>query len=501
MKKLDKVYRGLLYVLPVALFFSYYPVMKLGENDSMYFELSLTLLWVVVFDIVALIMMVRRRALFVSGVWKRIGWVLFPVWACLSVLWSENMLRGVLTAGVLLMVCFAGYGIWRLRGICDKDFWRKWWQWFVGTTIVICLWCVVQCVLDLVGVGQEWTLLCDGCTYRMFGFPHPNGFAIEPQFMGNLLLAPTIVEAGWLMLRLRPRSAGPSPRAADANSRAAALRNVASSKHHAILFFMFASTIFLTFSRGAIYAFVVGLFVMSGLMVINERQKWQNALKRAGIAWGVVILSFGVCLNVQGLMAEFSPTSDTYADGVAKVINHLSLGVIDIRGGAEDHENVAVENSVEKPVENTVDNVNDDRGEGNKPVFDGYVAESTDTRLRLTGAAVEVWSSDLRTVLFGVGLGGAGQALFEHGLSPAPREIVQNEYASLLLETGLIGVSLFALMVVWVFRMIWRSEMRGLVVPLVVAYAVTLLFFSGLPNALQIYLLPVVFATAKKING
>ena len=123
-------------------------------------------------------------------------------------------------------------------------------------------------------------------------------------------------------------------------------------------------------------------------------------------------------------------------------------------------------------------------------VFDGYVAESTDTRIRLSNAALTVWRKDFKTVMVGVGIGGAGQALFDNGFSPAPREIVQNEYVSLLLETGLIGVFLFVAMMILVIRVFLRNKNAGMLLALLVAYGVSLLFFSGLTNALQIVLLP-----------
>ena len=125
-------------------------------------------------------------------------------------------------------------------------------------------------------------------------------------------------------------------------------------------------------------------------------------------------------------------------------------------------------------------------------VFDGYVAESTETRLKLTGVAVEAWSRDFKTTLFGVGIGGAGQVLYDESLSPSPKEIVQNEYASLLLETGLVGISLFVLIVVLTIRIFWNCVNGWVLISLLVAYGISLLFFSGLPNALQIYLMPVV---------
>ena len=219
--------------------------------------------------------------------------------------------------------------------------------------------------------------------------------------------------------------------------------------------------------------------------------------KRVGVAGGLIALSFVVVLNVQGLMAELGSTNDTYYDGVAKVLNHLSLGMIDIRKqdtGVERGVNEGnakgelVEDEfvlVEKPVEN----LEDSREE--EAMFGGYVAESTDARVRLTSAAVTVWSQSATNTWFGVGLGGAGYALYNNGLSPAPKEIVQNEYASLLLETGLIGVSLFVLTMILVVKVVWRNPMGGMLLSLLVAYGMSLLFFSGLPNALHIILLPM----------
>lgn len=218
--------------------------------------------------------------------------------------------------------------------------------------------------------------------------------------------------------------------------------------------------------------------------------------------FGIFLVSFVFTLNLQGILAASSPTTDTYFDGVAKVVNHLSLGVIDVRetGAPEKSEapapgNEAVENSeiTEGNNGNSETGVVENSGEvSTEAVFNGYVAESTDTRVRLASSALSVWRKDLKTILFGVGIGGAGQALYDNGFSPAPREIVQNEYASLLLETGLVGVSLFVLLIVLIIRAALKTKTAGLMISLILAYAVSLLFFSGLPNALQIILLPGV---------
>ena len=466
---MKKLLKYLLYVLPLVLFFSYFPVIRIGADESMNFELSLPLIWLVVFDVVGLVVLVRRRKLFEWLKGWRWMWLLFPVWLSLSVIWSLNPVRGLLTVGILWLLYFAGYVVWSVRDLFDDEFRALWWKWFFGSALFVCGWCVVQCALDLAGVSQDYSLMCDGCTYHMFGFPHPNGFAIEPQFMGNLLLAPAIAAMYFFIKRRK-------------------LLKV-------LLPIALVMTLFLTFSRGAIYAFVVGMLFLSGFVVFGARKRERGVLwKRVGMVWGVIVLSFVVVLNLQGLMAEVGPTNDTYYDGVSKVVNHLSLGIIDLKGDDASKQGGEVGNTegelkndefiaVDKPVENS---------EKEEPVFEGYVAESTDTRVKLSGAAVEVWSQNASKALFGVGLGGAGFALYNNGLSPAPKEIVQNEYASLLLETGLIGVSLFVLTLVLVFRVVWKKPQSAMVLGLLVAYGVSLVFFSGLPNALQVYLLTVM---------
>lgn len=471
----EKLLRFLVLILPLCLFFSYFPVIGLGASESMNFELSIPLIWLVMFDLVGGIYLLAKKELF-SGVLSKWAWLLFPIWVTLSVIWSLNVTRGILTAGVLWLIYIAGFIVWKIRNIFDDEFRLKFWKWFFGSTLFACGWCVLQCVLDLAGVPQEYSLMCDGCTYRMFGFPHPNGLAIEPQFMGNLLLAPAMIAA---LIYLKKQNQV----------------KLLSSNFIWFCFFVTVMILFLTFSRGAIYAFIVGLCFMSAFVLMATRKGERGKLvKRVLSVWGAVILSFLFTLNLQGIMAAMSPTNDTYVTGVTKVLNHLSLGIIDVREKNDNPRDGEIEadseNREKLPVEKPVENFEDNREES---VFDGYVEESTETRLRLSKAALEIWSQNPTRMLIGVGLGGAGQALYDNNLSPAPKEIVQNEYISLLLETGLVGVSLFMLTIVLLLIAAWRRKtVRAAVLSLLVAYGVSICFFSGLPNALQIYLLPVV---------
>ena len=58
MKKwLTKLEQILLFALPVVIFFAYFPVIKLGSDSTMNFELSLPLIWLAIFGVISLFML------------------------------------------------------------------------------------------------------------------------------------------------------------------------------------------------------------------------------------------------------------------------------------------------------------------------------------------------------------------------------------------------------------------------------------------------------------
>lgn len=458
----NKVIRAMLYVLPAVLYFSYYPVISFGGDGTMNFEFNLPMIWLVLFDLFAFVLILKQKKF--GELLRHWQLLLFPAYLLLSLIWSSNRVRGVLVVGVLFLIYFAGFSFYLLKdGFADKKFWRTLRRVFFGTSLVMVGWLLVQCVLDLLQVPRENSLLCLGCTSASFGFPHPNGFAIEPQFMGNLLLAPAIMAGVFTFGR--------------------------GEKHNRlmlILFFVFASAVFLTFSRGAIYALAVALIFFTVMKFVQTKSK------RVFLLWPVVILAFVFTLNLQGIFAALSPTNDTYYSGVAKVLNHLSLGIIDIRPKGE----VVGATEVPTTVSDEV-SADDLTSDPTTSTFDGYVPESTEVRMQMTKAAVDTWRRDFKTVMIGSGIGGAGQAMYDAGNSDWPKEIVQNEYASLLLETGLVGIALLIYSAAILFKGLKTAKNNDLILTLVVGYGITLLFFAGLPNALHMYLVPAILPYGK----
>ena len=109
MKYLKRFLLGLVYLLPATLYCSYYPIIRLGETSSMNLELSLPLIWLVLFDTLAFIYLIRitpRRRL--PGITDRRFFLfsLFPFFATLSIFWSAKPTSALRKAGIYLGVFF-----------------------------------------------------------------------------------------------------------------------------------------------------------------------------------------------------------------------------------------------------------------------------------------------------------------------------------------------------------------------------------------------------------
>lgn len=148
--------------------------------------------------------------------------------------------------------------------------------------------------------------------------------------------------------------------------------------------------------------------------------------------------------------------------------------------------------SVENPVENSESLISDGadtalKNQTQKASFDGYVEKSTEERTKLSSLAIETWKSNITTLLFGVGAGGSGKAILETtGGIATSSEIVQNEFLSILLELGLVGLLLWVIIIVCYFL---KNKNYRCGWAIMIAFLFQWNFFSGLPNALHIYLI------------
>lgn len=509
-QKLLPIHRGFFWVLPIILLFSYYPVIPLFSTESSNYEFSLPLLWLLLMGILSLPifladlcnLITKKTQLTQTTVQIPLILSSIPLYFSLTLLWSSNKFRGLMTAGIIwclylsLLTFYKNIILKKTPLSLEKSF-------LLGATLASGF-CWLQAILNTLNIPGDRILLCLGCTNLSFGFPHPNGFAIEPQFMGNLLLAPAI----FLVFRvIHPKT-----------------HQTRKSK---ILYLALAgfviSTLFLIFSRGATYSFFLSVAVIFLYEVFRAKKKPLVASKIVSI----ILFPLIFVTLAQGLMSEFGPTSDTFLGGVSRSLSQMTLGRIKIPlPEAKNPSTTSNESSNLSPNDNTNTNASTNTSANpisNAPLFDGYITESTDIRVKLSKMGLQLALSHPGQFFFGSGLGSSGVALYQAFPElGSTKEITQNQYIAILVETGFIGILIIFCSGTCVFYLCYsrqklvkpsssqsskqsmkKSNFTSLIssiapaklyfASLILAYAASVCFFSGLPNALHIYLVPVLY--------
>ena len=520
---LSKIQEVMLLCLPFCLFFSYHPVIPIFSTSTTNFELSIPLLWLLIFAILSLpenfrlyiysLRIVIKTKSLVNKTSRpssrhktdklyphflRLFTLTYPFFVTVNSIGSPNFLRAILTSGVIWCICLSLLTILQNISQYKTQIGKSFNKNLLIAGILASAFCWLQSILDIAGVPREATFLCKGCTSTVFGFPHPNGFAIESQFMANLLLAPIFLSLFYLLERpknhLSKLNSDPYP---------------ASKLGHFLRFglpLFFIATLYLTLSRGAIFSFWVSIFVLfiyQIVKLIKQKSCRREILFRQPLIFSaVVFLPFFFTLSAQGLFTELGPTSHTFFDGVSTSVSQLSLGRIDLaKVFHKTNENNKTHESHESNKLHLSDLNTDAAASAQKaPQFTSYIEESTNIRLNLNRLALSSWRTSLRRMLAGVGLGAAGLTLYqEFPELGSPKEIIQNEYLAILYEQGICGVVMIicaAILFVLTYKLHNKNHEKISIYGRVLAlsFALTLCFFSGLPNALHIYLLtPLLF--------
>ena len=520
---LSKIQQIMLLCLPFCLFFSYHPVIPIFSTATTNFELSLPLLWLLIFTILSLpenfrlyiysLRIVIKTKYLVNQTphpsfrhgsnklyphFLRLFSLAYPFFVTVNSIDSPNFLRAILTSGVIWCICLSLLTILQNISQYKTQIGKSIKKNLLIAGVFASAFCWLQSILDIAGVPREATFLCKGCTSIVFGFPHPNGFAIEPQFMANLLLAPIFLSLFYLFER-------PKNHYNKLNSDPYPVSKFGNFLRLGLPLFLIA-TLYLTLSRGAIFSFWISVFVLfiyQIVKLIKQKSCRQEILFRQPLIFSVVVfLPLFFTLSAQGLFTELGPTSHTFFDGVSTSVSQLSLGCIDLakvfhktKENNENHEahesnksrlsdlKTYATTSVQKP-----------------PQFTGYIEESTNIRLSLNHLALSSWRTSIRRILVGVGLGATGLTLYqEFPELGSPKEIIQNEYLAILYEQGICGVIMVictAILFVLTYKLHNKNHEKTSIYGcvLTLSFALTLCFFSGLPNALHIYLLaPLLF--------
>ena len=456
MKKIDKMLRQFadlclfdkfLLLAPLVVWFSYQPNIYLGHSSAMNIELSLVLIYVAVLAVTALPLIFSNYKKLLQCNLVRIAG-LFILWSFMSIVWSNNLSRAILTTGV-------GAALFTvLLGVLSTDI-KKLTPILKNTYIASAAFMSVLAIIQVAyGAWFDWGL-CRGCLAAGFGFVRPSVFAIEPQFFGSLLLVPILILA------------------------AKFLRKTV-TKTDVILLCIMVTAMYLTLSRGAIFSLVIAIACLMFL--------YRNSLiKKSRLVFLplVVLAGFGAGMVWHGIFTEVNPrVSDGFYDSVSKSVNQLTLGKVNLPKLAASS---ALQAASPPPASIETNHP--------KAQFTGYVETSTSERTSMLNLALQTWRKDWITALFGTGTGSTGRAIqqYTHKLA-TEAEITQNQYIEILLENGLIGAVLCLIAVV---VYLYDTRRDKLAWAILIAFTLQWNFFSGLPNALHIYLVLAVIFAAK----
>lgn len=452
----------ILLLAPIAIWFSNWPQISLGSDGATNFRVTLTMIYLALLALVAFVKLIknyrnfsRRTPFFVAN------WVclVFVVYDWLTIIWSDNRSRTLLTASIVSCLYVVFLALTLTKNL--QRYVQPLAKIYIVTAMIMSVLALMQFIY-----GAFWArgfLLCAGCVAGQFGFVRPNVFAIEPQFLGSLLLAPILL----------------------------IFHEIITQKHsywRDLVFGCLLLTLLLTLSRGAIFAFLIGVIVV---VIFSWRRGILSArdyCKKVAIGVLICAVSLAVCLVMQGVTAAVNPnTKSGFTAAVNASLNQLSLGLIKIQ-------DIKV-HKISSVARSTVS--------AKEPAFSGYVAESTNVRTSLSKIALKTWAHEkLSRKLLGVGLGGSGVAMAQFLRSNDPKQIVQNQFVETLLELGVVGAIILAAILLGLIYTLWRNQKARWTLGIVVAFLVQWLFFSGYPSALHIYLvLMILYIVAKAPIG
>lgn len=421
----------------ISLVFSYQPLLQLGTVSGVNIDVSLCYLIVAAALLANLPLLLRSIHIFAaSPVWN----ILFclVIYIGISSIWSENPVRASITSVFWLVVI----GLVSIVMLHTKQLFiykTSLTRLFTIAYKLVLLWAIWQLLADAFSIPSLYTLLPAMYSGSVFGFARPTGFALEPQFFGSLLLIPL----GWLTAR--------------------SFTKKQISRYEFISFAALLSLLIILLSRGAL----IGYFVTVISLLATLRPSRAYILRFISLGTVSTVVAFTLIFTLGSLRANDNISG---MQAVSRSLQHLSLGIV-----ASNHPGAIVPTAAPAPADGTVYAA---------APSDGYIASSTTSRLSASQEAIELWSADVQTMLFGVGIGAFGV----NTDSKDPSAIVNNYYIELLVETGLVGTTLFIVFMGTLFVKLLRHK-HWLIFSILLGILVQANFFSGNANILHLWAL------------
>ncbi|MFZ1812186.1 MAG: O-antigen ligase family protein [Candidatus Saccharimonadales bacterium] len=428
---------------------SYQPLINLGMSSTAHLELSFTMIASVLFIVLSVSRIVMMRTTLYRLPWL-IALTMYVLYAGASLTYSLDPGRGLALWALVVMLLGVALSLYVWRAVIYRYRMLLLWSTTVGV-VFSCLAAWFQIIGSAVGLSDRYTLLPAMYSAEVFGFARPTAWFAEPQFLANFLIIPlTYLLWRWLA------------------------HGTLTRVHYLLLGFTWV-TFLATLSRGG----YIGLFVASVILVIAYRP----LRHRVVIIATSVIITAVVTFGGLGLLAHYNQRDSLNGyDSLQKTIQQISLGTVSLPTVQPTMPTIPIPTPTPSAADNT------------------FVQSSTTDRQTMAQVARDVWLHDGRTMLFGVGLGGFGNAAHAHTNTLGTNSVVNNHYLETLAELGVVGFGLLlACLVVPIIALYKRRAWLG--IALIMGLTLQWNFFSGYPNVIHIwYVVGIAFALVNRAS-
>ncbi len=251
-------------------------------------------------------------------------------------------------------------------------------------TVLIGFW---QYFGDIVGVPNKFTGLAPRYSYILFGFPRVQSTGLEPLYYGSYLLIPIAVMLSAYLFAAKKKA-----------------EQIMSNRWLLGLLFAFTLALFLTVSRGALYALVAMAVVFALYGIIRAKVAW----RKISIIAVLLLLSFGFSYFLVSFINK-SPGD------ILKTFN---------KKGGQAY-----------------------TGQLTKTGLEGLGDERTQARNK----AITILKTNKAAIMLGIGPGQYGPYVTNNKIESYGWPIVNNETLELWVEYGIIGLLLLCMFIVTLF--------------------------------------------------
>lgn len=426
---------GLIAVISL-LFFNYLPLFQFGSFSGV--NLDVSLLYIVSAITIGLsIPLLWLNRVRIMQQPALVLFFLFVVISFTSLIWSENQFRGLVTGSFTLLVVTLSSLIYLHIKTLDMHK-RIIIRIITVSAILSGALALFQILAEAIGIPTSISLLSSMYTSETFGVARPTGFSLEPQFFGSLLIVPLLWSINLILHKK-------------------------TSNWWYVAAIALTTLLLLTLSRGALLAGMVGIGVLVATGGSTSRKQLLQVLLIMSISLfsAASIIFAAASINMKNSVSGY--------EALSGVVSQLSLGKLSL---PSDDTTTAPSSTVPMPPI-----------EGNQPV---YVPSSTDSRLSMASRAVQLWTRDVGTFMFGVGSGSFGSSTHSIDSAVSEESVVNNTYLEVASETGLIGLLLFVSGLILSAASAIRYR-QWLLLSAIIAFSIQWLFFSGSANVIHVW--------------